>query len=75
MVAPPAADTHTHLMVAPPAAAGVCLVVTLTEEEPLPAAWFEGTGVANLFVPVPNYCPPTLPDMDKILSEWPSPEP
>ena len=50
-------------------------MVTLTEEEPLPAAWFEGTGVANLFVPVPNYCPPTLPDMDKILSEWPSPEP
>ena len=47
----------------------VALVVTLTEEGPLPASWFEGTGVRNLLVPVPNYDPPTIDQMDLILSK------
>mmetsp|Transcript_116983 Transcript_116983/g.303290 ORF Transcript_116983/g.303290 Transcript_116983/m.303290 type:complete len:1405 (-) Transcript_116983:112-4326(-) len=46
---------------------GISLVVTLTEEEPLPAAWFEKTGVTNLFVAVTNYEPPTVEQMDQII--------
>jgi len=45
------------------------LVVTLTEETPLPADWFQGSGVRNLFVPVPNYHPPTVPQAQMILEE------
>ena len=45
------------------------LVVTLTEETPLPEAWFRGTGVQNLFVPVPNYEPPSVEQMDRIMGE------
>lgn len=52
---------------------GVRLVITLTEEEPLPAAWFQGTGVANAFVPVPNYEPPSVEQMERILGERPLP--
>jgi protein-tyrosine phosphatase/predicted kinase len=44
---------------------GVSLVITLTEEEPLDASWF-GDGIENLFVPVPNYEPPTVEQMDMI---------
>lgn len=46
---------------------GVALVVTLTEETPLPAEWFTGTGVENIFIPVTNYHPPTLPQVDEIF--------
>ena len=48
---------------------GVGLVITLTEETPLPAGWFEGTGVRNLFVPVPNYEPPSMLQIDSIVDE------
>ncbi len=45
------------------------LVVTLTEEDPLPPAWFDpAVGVANLFVPVTNYEPPSVRQMDDILA-------
>jgi hypothetical protein len=47
---------------------GVRLVVTLTEEEPLPPAWFAGLGVGNLFVAVPNYEPPSVEQMDLIIA-------
>jgi len=46
---------------------GIVVVVTLTEEYPLPAAWFENTAVRNMFVPVKNYFPPTLQQADSIL--------
>ena len=52
------------------ASLGVRLVVTLTEETPLPVSWFNGTGVDNLFVPVPNYEPPRAQQMDRIMGEW-----
>jgi len=45
---------------------GVTLVITLTEEEPLDPSWF-GNGIENLFVPVPNYCPPSLDQMEMIF--------
>lgn len=43
------------------------LVVTLTEEEPLPESWFKGVDCNNLFVPVPNYQAPTPEQMDRIV--------
>ena len=52
------------------ASLGVRLVVTLTEESPLPQAWFQGTAVTNLFVPVPNYEPPSEDQMDNIMGEY-----
>ncbi|CAE8681175.1 unnamed protein product [Polarella glacialis] len=52
------------------ASLGITLVVTLTEETPLPADWFHGTGVHNLFVPVENYHPPSLNQADSILDDF-----
>ncbi len=46
----------------------VSLVVTLTEEEPLPESWFEQVeSCRNLFVPVTNYQAPTRDQMDEIV--------
>jgi len=47
---------------------GITLIVTLTEETPLPQEWFMHSGVRNLFVPVPNYHPPTVPQADAVLA-------
>jgi len=47
---------------------GIKLVVTLTEETPLPQEWFVHSGVRNLFVPVPNYHPPTVAQTDAALA-------
>merc|ERR1719171_1844362 len=46
---------------------GIVLVITLTEETPLVPEWFQGTGVENLFVPVPNYEPPSLAQASEIV--------
>ena len=43
------------------------LIVTLTEEEPLPASWFENKTVKNLFLPVPNYKAPTFAQIDYFI--------
>jgi len=44
------------------------LVVTLTEEEPLPESWFQQIdSCRNLFVPVTNYQAPTRDQMDEIV--------
>jgi len=45
---------------------GVTKVLTLTEEEPLNPSWFEFKRITNLFVPTPNYKPPTIAEMDHI---------
>lgn len=45
---------------------GITHVLTLTEEEPLPAEWFAFRSITNLFVPVANYHAPTLEEMDSI---------
>ncbi|KAG7382551.1 Dual specificity protein phosphatase 23 [Phytophthora pseudosyringae] len=43
-------------------------VVTLTEEEPLPAAWFEGLPhIKNTFLPVANYKAPSIPQIDMFV--------
>ncbi|KAI0652670.1 ATP dependent DNA ligase [Trametes meyenii] len=46
---------------------GIRHVLTLTEESPLDPSWFEGKAVRNTFLPVPNYRPPTIEQMDLIL--------
>ena len=44
------------------------LVITLTEEQPLPECWFQQVeSCRNLFVPVPNYQAPSSGQMDKIV--------
>lgn len=46
---------------------GITLVVTLTEEEPLPAEWFEGTPCRNIFLPVRNYQAPSNEQVDTFI--------
>lgn len=52
---------------------GISLVITLTEEEPLKPEWFKAEGVkgkcVNLFLPVPNYNPPSVSVADRIVWE------
>ncbi|KAL4150633.1 hypothetical protein PRNP1_010034 [Phytophthora ramorum] len=46
-------------------------VVTLTEEEPLPAAWFDGLpNIKNTFLPVANYHSPSIPQIDMFMRLW-----
>ncbi|KAF7307492.1 ATP dependent DNA ligase [Mycena indigotica] len=47
---------------------GIRHVLTLTEEEPLPKKWFHGKPITNTFLPIPNFYPPSLEQMDLILS-------
>ena len=42
-------------------------VLTLTEESPLPDKWFQGRNIKNTFLPIPNYFPPTIEQMDLII--------
>ncbi|CAE6464253.1 unnamed protein product [Rhizoctonia solani] len=49
---------------------GICHVLTLTEETPLPSIWFRQVPtphVRHTHVPIPNYKPPTIEQMDIIL--------
>ncbi|KIY63576.1 hypothetical protein CYLTODRAFT_402991 [Cylindrobasidium torrendii FP15055 ss-10] len=46
---------------------GIKHVLTLTEEQPLPPAWFASKPVSNTFIPVTNYMPPTIEQMTLIL--------
>ncbi|KAL1950976.1 hypothetical protein VTO73DRAFT_125 [Trametes versicolor] len=46
---------------------GIRHVLTLTEETPLPASWFAGKRIRNTFLPIPNYMPPTIEQVDLIL--------
>lgn len=55
---------------------GIQHVITLTEEAPLAAEWFACTKIKNTFLPIPNYHPPTIEQMDliiRILCDNPSP--
>ncbi|KAF7965381.1 hypothetical protein HWV62_44093, partial [Athelia sp. TMB] len=46
---------------------GIRHILTLAEEEPLPKAWFTGSGIRNTFLPIPNHHPPTIEQMDLIM--------
>ncbi|KAK0467007.1 ATP dependent DNA ligase [Desarmillaria tabescens] len=56
------------------ASIGIKHVLTLTEEEPLPQSWFAGTAISNTFLPVSNYCPPSIEQMDIIMRLFDDPE-
>lgn len=49
---------------------GITKVLTLTEEEPLDPSWFKYKKVSNLFIPVPNYKPPNIAEMDYIYKTF-----
>ncbi|PSK46384.1 hypothetical protein B9Z65_5352 [Elsinoe australis] len=49
---------------------GINTVLTLTKEEPLPARWFEFKKINNIFLPVENYKPPSLAEMDYIYNQF-----
>ena len=42
-------------------------VLTLTEETPLQESWFRGKPVSNTYLPIPNYHPPSIEQMDLII--------
>ncbi|GMF12968.1 unnamed protein product [Phytophthora lilii] len=43
-------------------------IVTLTEEEPLSAVWFDGLpNIKNTFLPVANYMAPSIPQIDMFM--------
>jgi atypical dual specificity phosphatase len=42
-------------------------IITLTEETPLPKAWFIGKDIKHTYLPISNYQPPTIEQMDLIL--------
>ncbi|KAF5351018.1 hypothetical protein D9756_008278 [Leucocoprinus leucothites] len=46
---------------------GIRHVLTLTEETPLPSSWFRNKSITNTFLPVPNYNPPSIEQMDVII--------
>ncbi|KAI5197327.1 hypothetical protein E4T38_08041 [Aureobasidium subglaciale] len=48
-------------------ALGITLIVTLTEEEPLPAEWFANRNCRNVFLPVRNYQAPTNEQVDTFI--------
>ncbi|KAF8346931.1 hypothetical protein F5887DRAFT_958514, partial [Amanita rubescens] len=49
-------------------ALGIRHVLTLTEETPLAENWFRGKPITNTYLPVPNYHPPTIEQMDLIIN-------
>ncbi|KAI0801413.1 hypothetical protein C8Q74DRAFT_1241882 [Fomes fomentarius] len=46
---------------------GIRHVLTLTEETPLDFAWFAGKTIQNTFLPIPNYRPPTIEQIDLVF--------
>ena len=46
---------------------GVGLVVSLTAESPLPKLWFEGKPCVHMFLPVDNYEPPSIAQVDEFI--------
>ena len=49
-------------------AVDIDLVISLTQEEPLPEKWFEQSRMAHAFLPIPNYEPPTLRQADEFIA-------
>ena len=46
---------------------GIRHVLTLTEETPLDESWFRGKPITNTYLPIPNYYPPSIEQMDLIM--------
>ncbi|KAJ3478284.1 hypothetical protein NLI96_g9862 [Meripilus lineatus] len=48
-------------------ALGIRHILTLTEETPLKEEWFVSRNIKNTFLPIPNYHPPTIEQIDLIM--------
>ena len=46
---------------------GIRHVLTLTEETPLQESWFRGKPISNTYLPIPNFYPPSIEQMDFIM--------
>ncbi|TFK42162.1 ATP dependent DNA ligase [Crucibulum laeve] len=46
---------------------GIRHVLTLTEETPLPTSWFRGKPITNTYLPIPNFHPPSIEQMDLVM--------
>ncbi|KAF9011281.1 ATP dependent DNA ligase [Cyathus striatus] len=46
---------------------GIRHVLTLTEETPLPNQWHRGKPITNTYLPIPNYHPPSIEQMDLVM--------
>ncbi|KAJ3544850.1 hypothetical protein NMY22_g2641 [Coprinellus aureogranulatus] len=46
---------------------GIRRVLTLTEETPLQESWFHGKAISNTFLPIPNFYPPSIEQMDLVM--------
>ncbi|KII94225.1 hypothetical protein PLICRDRAFT_420648 [Plicaturopsis crispa FD-325 SS-3] len=46
---------------------GIRHVLTLTEESPLDKSWFAQHGIKNTFLPIPNFDPPSIEQMQLII--------
>jgi len=46
---------------------GIRHVLTLTEETPLHESWFRDKQITNTFLPIPNFHPPSIEQMDLIM--------
>ena len=46
---------------------GIRHVLTLTKESPLPKEWFAGKNITNTYLPIPNFQPPSIEQMDIII--------
>ncbi|KAJ8079568.1 hypothetical protein PM082_011155 [Marasmius tenuissimus] len=46
---------------------GIEHVLTLTEETPLPETWFANKPITNTFLPIPNFHPPSIEQMDLVM--------
>lgn len=53
---------------------GIRHVLTLTEEEPLREAWFLGKHISNTFLPIPNFHPPSIEQMDLVIRLFDEPK-
>jgi atypical dual specificity phosphatase len=46
---------------------GIRHVLTLTEETPLKDTWFSGKAITNTYLPIPNFRPPSIEQMDIVM--------
>ena len=46
---------------------GIRHILTLTEETPIPKQWLSGNNIKHTYLPIPNYHPPTIEQMDFII--------
>ncbi|KAG9047363.1 hypothetical protein FS837_002469 [Tulasnella sp. UAMH 9824] len=65
LMSTPRSASDIQILASP--AIGIRHIVTLTEETPLPPEWFDGTDVTYTFIPVKNYHPPSIEQMDIIM--------